>query len=326
MKKKILAILLCFCAIILCGCASPVEYSFYQDPEGRYVEVAYIPFSLSELRTFGVEENTILTIQDTIVSRVYNYYQEQKISFVNRVNKDETLTDEEKAILKSQYNKNVNDVYISPIAQGDNKIATAGVVIDTNYIKFSLRYDSALCYLMAKTDYSYQGLLEYLENDETEVVEGFWTNKEIVSDTSIFNSQVDETRNLSTFILNYCEGILKSNTSLTDEQIASLIPSEFLYRYGSNTPRLHSNADKTFTDGGVYFHEWTFSTEKDAEGQSEVETKLVETWTVHANKNIWYAIALGGVVILVAVLFVIEFVKNRKNKHDKPEDKQIEIL
>ena len=325
MKKKILAILLCFCAIILCGCSSPVEYSFYQDPEGRYVEVTYIPFSLTELRTLGVEENTILTIQETIISRVYDYYQEQKTSFINRVNKDETLTDQEKAVLKSQYNKDVNDVYILPIAQGDNKIATAGVVVDTNYIKFSLRYDSALCYLMAKTDYSYQGLLDYLEEDKAEVVEGFWTYKEVVSDTSIFNSQVDEKRNLSTFLLNYCEGILKSNTTLTDEQIATLIPSEFLYRYGCNTPRLHSNADKTFTDGGVYFHEWTFSTAKNDDGQSEVETKLVETWTVHANKNVWYATALGGAVVLVGVLFAVDFIKNRKNKQDQTGDNQIEI-
>ena len=308
MKKKIVAILLCFCSFLLCGCSEPVEYSIYQDSSNRVCEVTYVPFSASELRLLGVGEDIILQMQSKIIEQVYSYYAAQKESFVKRVTFDMNLTAEDKQLLISQYNNGVEDVYAMV-----GEVPTAGVVKDTNYIKFALRYDSAICYYMAKLKLSYKQLVEYLSKDDSEIIEALFANKKVSSGKTVFDLQYDENRTLAQYIIEQCRGILDDNTALSDAQIAEVLPHEFLYRYGASSSRVHSNADKTFYSDGVYFHEWTLDVISNQAGAVEIENKEVKTWTTHANKNVWYALALVGGFALVGVLFAVDFFKN-KNK------------
>ena len=324
MKKKLLAFLLVFCAFVLCGCSSPVEYSLYTDSQGQVYEVNYIPFSCSELRSLGVDEVVILQMQNRIVERIYSYYSNQRASFVNRVNLDPDLTDADKILLKSQYNKGMPDANIPVGATGDYAISVAGIDQNTNYIKIALKYESVVCYYMAKMNMSYTEMMKEVQKDDAEVVEGFGTNKKVNSGTSVFALMYDSERTLTEYVLNECTEILKANTNLTDEQILNILPSKFLYRFGTTSSRLRSNADnktQAYDDNGgtIYFHEWTMQTGVNERGKLDLENKPIQTWTVHANKNVWYVLALASGLVVVGAMFVYDYFKNNKNKQEQPK-------
>ena len=320
MKKKLLAFLLVFCAFVLCGCSSPVEYSLYTDSQGQVYEVNYIPFSWTELRRAGVEdENLVIQMQEHIINRISSYYEEQKIMFINRVMADPDLTEGDKTLLLSQYNKN-----ISGMNSDSTEIPAAGIDVTTDYIKIALKYESVVCYYMAKMNMSYTEMMKEVQKDDAEVVEGFGTNKKVNSGTSVFALMYDSERTLTEYVLNECTEILKANTNLTDEQILNILPSKFLYRFGTTSSRLRSNADnktQAYDDNGgtIYFHEWTMHTGVNERGKLDLENKPIQTWTVHANKNVWYVLALASGLVVVGAMFAYDYFKNRKNKTEQPK-------
>ena len=323
MKKKLLAFLLVFCAFVLCGCSSPVEYSLYTDSQGQVYEVNYIPFSCSELRNIGVDEVVILQMQNRIAERIYSYYSNQRTSFINRINLDPDLTVEDKVLLKSQYNKGMPDSNIIG-ETGDYAIPVAGVEIGTDHIKIALKYESVVCYYMAKMNMSYSEMMEEIQKDDAELVEGFGTNKKVNTGTSVFALMYDDERTLTEYVLNECTQILKANTTLSDEQILAILPSQFLYRFGTTSSRLRSNADNQTqandgNGGTIYFHEWTMRTTRNERGKLDLENKPIQTWTVHANKNVWYVLALVSGLVVVSGMFVYDYFKNKKNKQEQPK-------
>lgn len=326
MKKKLLAFILVFCAFVLCGCSSPVEYSLYTNSLGQVYEVNYIPFSFTELRRAGIEDVELVErMQNHIIKNVYSYYEMQRNNFIARVNIDPDLSEQDKILLKQQYNKGVFNIFPEGVT-GDATIPVAGLEygVDLDYIKVSVQYESVICYYMAKLDMTYSEMLEEIQKEDAEIVEGFGVNKKINTGTSVFALMYDSERTLAEYILNECTQILKENTTLSDEQIMQIVPSKFLYRYGTTSSRLRSNADHqmkaTDENGGtIYFHEWTMNTTINERGKLDIENKQVQTWTVHANKNVWYVLALISGILVVGAMFVYDYLKNRKNKTEQPQ-------
>ena len=97
-----------------------------------------------------------------------------------------------------------------------------------------------------------------------------------------------------------------------------------MYRFGTTSSRLRSNADNQTqandgNGGTIYFHEWTMRTTRNERGNLDLEEKSLETWTVHANKNVWYVLALVSGLVVVSGLFVYDYFKNKKNKQEQPK-------
>ena len=171
---------------------------------------------------------------------------------------------------------------------------------------------------MAKIEKSYVEVQKEIQTDDTVTEEGFGTNKKVSSSYSIFTMNYDEDRTVGTYILEECYNILDVNTTLNDEQIRNIIPYRFLYRFGTTSQRVHSDSDNKTTAEGVYFHEWLFDTEFDAEGSPYLQQKEINTWLVEANRNVWYIITLVVSFVLVAAFFTFDYF--RKKKKSKKDD------
>ena len=101
---------------------------------------------------------------------------------------------------------------------------------------------------------------------------------------------------------------LNDSTTLTDEQKTTIYnevpPKDFLYRYGTSSRRLHSDADQKRNINGMYYHEWNMSID-DADRE-------ISTWNTYANAKVWYGLALIITIVLVVVLMLIYGNDNKK--------------
>lgn len=113
--------------------------------------------------------------------------------------------------------------------------------------------------------------------------------------------------------------LVDSYTNLANEYIASLsLPNaskiqapQYSYSYQTTNKKLKSDADQKTAENGMVTHTWFMSND-----QTQRE---IHFYTVQPRRVIWYAFALGGALVLVGVLFVINHFKTKKAKREEIE-------
>lgn len=132
---------------------------------------------------------------------------------------------------------------------------------------------------------------------------------------SLFYSQYIQTT--QTIFSN--QELVGSYTDLANQYIESLNLSnpskiqapQYSYSYKTTNTRLKSDADQKTAENGVVTHTWFMS--------SEQTQREIHFYTLQPRRVIWYAFALGGAIVLVGVLFVINYFKSKKAKRDEVE-------
>lgn len=76
------------------------------------------------------------------------------------------------------------------------------------------------------------------------------------------------------------------------------------YSYVTNSSRLHSNADSISHTTSGTLHSWKID--------SESKDKIIEFYTLEANRVVWYIIALTAGLTFSAVLLIVVFFKKSK--------------
>ena len=299
MKK--LLILLCFCLIFLSGCSVPTQYTVAQLPDGSIVQNIYIPFSAEEFVNLGVDNETIQKMSNTIKYNMDSYFLNMYNNFKTRLDADTSLNENQKNVLLS-----LSPSQLQMLGSGS-----------MSGIEYNIKFRSAIAYYYFNMNMNYDEIVEELSKDETVVQDGFFTDKHINTNPTIFGVQYDATQTLAQFITNTCKKVLTENTSLTEEQIESVIPKQYMYRYGIPTKRLHTNADAVRYVDGIYYHEWNIDVEN--------STREISTWTIVPNNNVWYALALGIGMLIVLVGFVVVMIIDKKQKNNNKDENVVEI-
>lgn len=302
MKKKIIAIFLCmFCIFLFTGCSTDPGYEVRQNKDGSVTETIFVPYSLSELRTLGVDdEEVLLAIEDNIYQRVRTFYTEYDNNFQMRLNSDPDLDDVDKQYLASAITYH--------IAQTNETESVLTANRYTNGIEFFVEYDSVVAYYYYKMGMHYEEMLAELNKDDSIVEESFFIDKKINKSINLYGR--DGNNSLGIQLQKLVRGILQNNTSLTNEQIESLVPHQFIYSYAVPNKKVYSDADTIYTQDGITYHQWIIS-------DSDLDREIT-TWTLIPNRNVWYALVLGAGVLLSAILIVVAIVKEKqKNKQKK---------
>lgn len=181
-------------------------------------------------------------------------------------------------------------------------------------ITYEFKFKNALAYYYFNTDYKYNELIEELKKDDAKIVHNFLTTDKIYTNKTIFSVNVEyaTTMSFAEYLNSISKDILKQklndSTTLTDEQKTTIYnevpPKDFLYRYGTSSRRLHSDADQIRNINGMYYHEWNMSIDN--------ADREISTWNTYANAKVWYGLALIITIVLVVVLMLIYGNDNKK--------------
>lgn len=290
MKKKFLVLIICLCSILFCGCSVPPQYTIAQKSDGTVQQLVYIPFSGAELQKVGLDIGKISQLSSYTKQKFDSYFNNMYTNFVTRVSTDTGLTSADKLTLLG-----------GCPSQADVKGKG-----DFNGIQYELNFASAIHYYYFNMGLYYEDLVNELKKDESIKENSFFTNKIINQSKTIYgvNTQFDENNTFAEYITSQCRQVLTENTTLTSEQIESIVPKTFVYRYGTPTKKLHSDADVLRFIDGVYYHEWNITLENSG--------REISTWTISPNRNVWYAIILLLALLLLAILIIVYYFKHKK--------------
>ena len=113
--------------------------------------------------------------------------------------------------------------------------------------------------------------------------------------------------------------LINSYTKIANEYIESLHLSnpskiqtpQYSYSYKTTNTRLKSDADQKTAENGAVTHTWFMS--------SDQTQREIHFYTVQPRRVVWYSFALGGAIVLVGALFVVNYFKSKKAKRDEVE-------
>ncbi len=292
MKKKILAILILVFAIFLCGCEVPPQYTVAARSDGTVLQMLYIPFSGKEFHDMGVDDDKIAELASGLKNIFANYFTNMRQNFVTKLESDDGLSEDDKTNLLVG-------------CPGDYDVQGTGGV---NGITFQLEFASALHYYYFNSSLKYYELIEELNKDTSVTQEGIFTNKVTNTNATVFGlyTSYDSTKTFAEYMTDRCKAVLKEETSLTDKQIEQVVPKTYMYRYGTTSRKIHSDADRVRYINNIYYHEWDITLDNSA--------REISTWTLTINRGVWYVTILGSAFLLIAILFIVAKVKEKKDK------------
>ncbi len=306
--KRVLVVIICLCMFLLCGCTVPTQYTLEQNENGEVTQTIYVPFSVYEFvnadKAYGIDGETADKICRHVKKQIDEKFENRYQIFLTKLASDDGLTDDDKNLLES-FCPTQEDMHGKGLLFG-NSTSTG--------ITYEFKFKNALAYYYFNTDYKYNELIEELKKDDAKIVHNFLTTDKIYTNKTIFSINVEYATTMSfakylnTISKEFLEDELKDNTILTDEQKEKIYneipPKDFLYRYGTSSRRLHSDADQIRNINGMYYHEWNMSID-DADRE-------ISTWNTYANAKVWYGLALIITIVLVVVLMLIYDNDNKK--------------
>lgn len=208
-----------------------------------------------------------------------NILEELKNLFLDKINSDSELSAEEKQKLKSFY-------------------FTARLL--ENKFFLSINYSSV-------------EIWKYFCSQDNEPVQEFNYNfltYDVISTIKpkISTFVIDEsTVTMPQFIFNLLSE--KISDEFGEEILTALGSPEYEYSYVTTKRRIHSNADETFYNNGLWYHSWNIESLNDS---------IIKIYTTYANAVVWYLLALGLTGIFMLVVFL-------KSKNDMRKKKEPEI-
>lgn len=195
---------------------------------------------------------------------------------------------------KVQNDKSLTSAQRQMLAEGvDTDVKVADSTVSANFVFVN----TATYYYFYDIDTSDE------EDDIIEEKRGLFYSRYIQTTQTIFSNQE----------------LINSYTNLADEYIKSLNLSntskiqtpQYSYSYKTTNTRLKSDADQKTAEKGTVTHTWFMS--------SDQTQREIHFYTTQPRREIWYAFALGGAILLVGVLFVVNYFKTKKAKKDEIE-------
>ena len=297
MKKRIIVLILCIFSFLLCGCDVKPQYTIAQKTDGTVMQMVYLPFSGAELSNAGVTFEQVAELSNDLKGTFNNYFLNMYTNFVTKVASDTGLSEPNKMAMLSG-------------CPSQEDMSGEGTF---SGISYEFNFSSALHYYYFNSNLYYEELLEKLNEDTSVIQSGIFVNKTTTTATSIYGMKTsfDPNKTLAEYITERCRLALREKTTLTDEKIEELVPKTYIYRYGTTTKKLHSDADLVRVIDGVYYHEWNISVDN--------SQRQISTYKITVNKNAWYATLILMAIVLLITLLVVVKVKDNKNKPKQPK-------
>ena len=269
-----------------------------QDADGNVTQTIYLPYNVAELCKAGLDYFSAAEIANNLKSEFDTYFLNKYINFETRLDADTTLTESDKEVMKSCC-PTIDDLKGKGYIFGNS---------DKSGIIYTLEFKNVIAYYYFNMNYNYTKLIEELNKDDSITKEHFFSKDVVNSGTSIYGAETDLSSELtfSEYVTYSARQILRAK-GMSDEKIESIVPKQYIYRYGTSSKRLHSNADKVFTNDGMYYHEWTIDVEN--------STREIITWRTYAKTNVWYISALCLTIALVGILSVMAIIDGKKQKN-----------
>lgn len=279
-KRYVFAFLMILCCTFMfCGCAT-VSYTVVENENGGVGQVVEIDLNELQLDSAGATSTQIQQMKADIKLLVEGKQAEIMNAYIKKVNNDKSLTSAQKESLVEGVETSVN-VYDSTI---------------------SARFD----FVGVGTYYYFYGIDPTASDEEENISHkrnGLFYDQYIQTTKTIFSDQE----------------LIDSYVSLANDYIARLNLSnpqkikapQYAYSYQTSNTRLKSDADQVSrTENGIV-HTWFMT--------SDQTQREIHFYTRQPRRIVWYAFALGGAVVLVGVLFVVNFFKAKKEKKDEVE-------
>lgn len=315
MKKFLVAVLILTC-FIFAGCSSVGTVGLIQSSDGSVIEFYRIPYAETELLNAGITEVENENIKKTAKQKLDEYFLSLIQSYKEKIDANETYTDEQKQDLKKgvRFISNINN------SQSENPEKL-------EYIQYEVYFDNSTCYLQFKD------ANELLKEPKEVVVEKtlFTTTTKVVKHP-VFDNIVQESVTLGNHVVETIENVVIDvlsgvNATPTQRTIAenrwnyikillnyNTTANSFSYCYVVPSARFHSNANKVIAQNGYYYHFW--DVDSNNTNLSENKKVHIEYWTTTANKPIWYAVAVLGGIITIAITYVVYKKNKRKEEKD----------
>lgn len=188
------------------------------------------------------------------------------------------------AIINSFYNRDDGLLDIEKIAVCNN--LTTKVVAQNSYIIASIEFRN---YNTFKYFYGLH-LTEDSENDNENTIKTFLFNKNLSTGKTIFAGQDAE------FITNDFVTYFNGNFNIENCNLS--------YVFGTPESKIHSDANFTFTQDGVNYHQWILNSKDDT----------ITTFTYQMKPINWYLLGLALTLVLILVLFIISLFKKNQPK------------
>ncbi len=313
MKKILVAILIMSC-LVFAGCSNVGTVGLIQNSDGSVVEFYRIPYAETELLINGITSAENEKIKSEAKQKLDEHFDLFIQSYQLRIDENQSYSAEQKEELKNG---------VSVVSSFENEQDKNTML---EYIQYEIHFANSTCYLEFKN-------ANQLINEPKQVVveKTLFTTTTKVVKHPVFDNIAQNSITLGNYAVSLIENVVVdvlAGENPTQEQVymaqtrwASIklnlnyngSGSVFSYCYVVPSARFHSNADKVLTQNGYYYHFW----EVDSENISNPEQQKVqiEYWTTTANKPVWYAVAVLGGVVTIAVTFVIY--KKNKNKQEK---------
>jgi len=282
MRKKYLAFLMIMvCWVSLCG-FQKVEYGIILNDNTsvtEYVSVSYDAETLSNLATNQTDFN----------AEVQEIWDSQSGI---------------KLYLESLFRGKVADLslaeqtsYLSKV-----KLSFKHTLASTNQIVIAITYDNT-------TVWNY--FCDNLDNIPVITYNQSFLTYDMIRTSSVKFSQF----NISGQVKNSAELIYARLINLLvleygQSAVDSLNSPEYFYSYITSVSRVHSNATEPLVSlDGYYYHIWQFD---------NLESNEIIIYTTHANKLVWYMLALSATALFIGALLLID--KRKKSKKNTIEN------
>ena len=286
MKKIILAMCLFLSLFLFCGC-STAEVLLKENNDGS-LDIYYV----IDLKTEMLVEDGTITNEDVVKMK-------------SEVEKEATeLIAKSKSEFRFALTKNFAD---GKITEQERAEIFEQLEIFTGWTGdvYAVRYNF-------KTQKAYMIYSNYGKDVEriTSTEKSFFTSKHSEKSINPFGRKRDIFGGKSAF--NYFQEKMESylEGNFTAEQVAKFPDFTITYSYLSLNSRLHSDADQVVKTTSGTVHSWQINKEN--------SDKLIEFYTLSANRVVWYILALTICFTFTAVyLIVIYFKKDNKVEEEK---------
>lgn len=284
MKKVLVIMLMLFC-FVATGCAK-VTYTIYNN--GITIEQRItVEYDKQDIESKGATVEEIVALADDFWTR---YMGSAKLS----------------------YETNVNNLYITEkISASDREALRNAVVIKrTNTKEEPLKYIYSIAYNYVSTPtvtIPSENVFYLFNYGKLELDEEESGGNENEYEETLFTITV---KNTSTTIFNSISSIENYFLSLLTTYNFTLDDVAYVYENATPYRRLHSDCDEVRYEKGMYIHKWNL----------ESSDEQITLFRTYANTPIWYAVAIGGSVIAMVVIFVICTIKKKKKVLESPTE------
>ena len=252
-----------------------VDYQLVINGNGTITERLYLPVNEQFFLSSGATSTQFINIRKEIMEFCKTECDSQLLTYFQNVDEDNEVEN------KDAYKNGVGIKYY---------YNSEYFVIEYNFISSEIR------------NYFYN-IDEEKNKDNTKQENGFLINKTIITTKTKFATTSGGELLVKYYTDEFYNIILK-NAPLVYSKIPE---AQYTYSYVTPQKQLHSDAQSVEYQDGFYIHTWNIS--------GDDLDKTINFYTISANTPVWYALILSITFVSCGIMFLVYFIKNKKNKN-----------